>query len=161
LFGRSQVSEPFTFSTSESFTVTQPDDSGDLPGNGNEGGIVSRFQRLGTDYLIELTFEQPVSVRIGTTGESRCLPEDVFHAGLSCGKASSIEACLNCHSTHQHPVNVSPTKQGTTIPPEFPTLQGGRLTCTSCHEPHGSNYMYFTRKYRKRELCVSCHLKAK
>ena len=158
LFSRSQVSEPLTFSTSDFFSVTQPpDNNGDM--SEKEGGLTHSFQRFGTDYLIELTLKQPASIRIGTTGEKRCLPDDGAHAGLSCSKLFSIETCLNCHSSHDHPVNVSPTKRGIIIPPEFPSLEGGRIICISCHESHGSNHMSLTRRNRERGLCVSCHVK--
>ena len=158
LFGRSQVSEPLTFSTSEFFsTMQQFDNSGNVSEEEKESSLALRFQRLGSDYLIELTLKQPASIRIGTIGESRCLPDDESHAGLSCMKPHYIETCLNCHSTHPHPVNVAPTKQGIIIPREFPTLDGGRITCTSCHESHGSDYQYLTRKPSERELCISCH----
>ena len=158
VFGRSQVSEPLTFSTAEFFsTMQQPDNSGNVPEKENESLLATRFRRLGSDYLIELTLKQPASIRIGTIGESRCLPDDEDHAGLSCRKAYFIETCLNCHSAHDHPVNVSPRKPGIIIPPEFPSLQGGRIVCISCHESHSSEYASLTRKDLRGGLCESCH----
>jgi predicted CXXCH cytochrome family protein len=161
LFGRSQVSEPLIFSTSEPLPTAQSENAGNLPAEGNEAGLTTSFQRFGDDFLIELTLEQPASVSIGSRGEPRCVPDDAFHAGLTCGVVSSIGACLGCHNAHLHPVNVSPTKPGIAIPPEFPTLSGGRISCTSCHNPHGSDYPYFVRKSGEHDLCVSCHQKLK
>ena len=155
LFRRSQVSEPLTFSTSKPLT-TQPDSSDIPPGGGGQGGIVSSFQRFGTDYFLELKLEQPASVFIGSV-DRKGLPDDEFHGGLSSEFMISTEACLSCHKAHLHPVNVSPTKPGIVIPPEFPTLPDGRITCISCHAPHSSDYYYFTRK-PGTVLCVSCHL---
>ena len=158
LFGRSQISEPLTFTTSESFTNIQPDSPENLPGSRNVEEIISSFKRLGSDYLLELTLEQTSSVFIGSA-EREGLPNDEFHAGLSSELVSSMEACLSCHDAHLHPVNVIPTKPGIVIPPEFPTLPDGRITCVSCHAPHSSDYSYFTRKHGMSELCVSCHQK--
>ena len=170
LFGRSQVSEPLTFSTSEPLTVTQPDNPGDLPGNGDEASIASSFQRFGTDYLLELKLEQPASVYIGSReavrqqlspGESTGAMggEKEFHAGLTSEAVISLQACQSCHQayyTASHPVNVWP-KPGMTVPPEYPTLPDGRITCRTCHASHSGEYQYLVRKSHRRELCVGCH----
>jgi predicted CXXCH cytochrome family protein len=159
LFGRSQVSKTLSFSTSNPAAATQAESSGDMQGDVKETGVAAGFKRFGTDYLIELTLQHPASVSIGSVGDPRCLPDDTSHAGLSCGKAISIDACLGCHEPHLHPVNIAPTKPGIIIPQEFPTLPGGRITCTSCHNPHSSDYVNLTRGRSERELCVACHQK--
>ncbi len=170
LFGRSQISEPLTFSTSKPFTATQPDNPDILQKSGEESGITSHFQRLGSDYLLELTLEQPALVFIGSRGAARnqnepdvsisgMAADEESHAGLSSEIVISMEACRNCHQFHRsasHPVNVY-AKPGMTIPPEYPTLPDGRITCSSCHTPHSSDYEYLVRKRGKRELCVGCH----
>ena len=171
LFGRSQVSEPLTFSTSEPLTVTQPDNPGNLPETRDEAVITSSFQRFGTDYLLELRLEQPASVYIGSREAAREQffangspgamggGMNEFHAGLSSEVVISLQACRSCHQTYfaaSHPVNVYP-KPGMTIPPEYPTLPDGRITCRSCHASHSSDYISLVRKQSRRELCVGCH----
>lgn len=159
LFGRKEVSEPLTFSTSTPFTVKQPENPGNLHTSKDEVGISSRFQRFGTDYLLELTLEQPSSVFIGSKGVA--LGRNESHAGLSSNGVLSIKVCLGCHKKSnicRHPVKVKP-KPGITVPPEYPTLPDGRITCISCHAPHSSDNQYLTRKPYRHELCVSCHLK--
>jgi len=157
VFGRSQVSKTLTFSTSDFSTVNQLANTSELSKNMDRAVIASHFQKFGSDYLVELTFKKPSSVAIGISDEQRCFPNDESHADLSCEMMRSVELCLECHNAHLHPVNVSPTKPGTIIPPEFPTLPGGRITCISCHTPHSSNYAYFLRRSDQTGLCVSCH----
>jgi len=165
LFGRSQTSEPATFSTFTPSSVPRPPISRIPPQNGEIVSLASNFRRLGTDYLVELMLEQPALVHIGA-GKGTWKPhsgvtgvDDKFHAGLSSKKVASIDACRNCHTnqaTATHPVNVYP-KPGMVIPPEYPTLPDGRITCRSCHESHSSDYENLTIKRGKRELCLGCH----
>lgn len=172
LFGRSQISEILKFSTRNPSVVPLPSTSDNFPAGATEAALESTFQRLGADYLLELTLVQPAAVYIGSRGEPRQQrlaaestsamggEEDEYHAGLSSEIVISMGACASCHesqNTATHPVNVYP-KPGMTIPPEYPTLADGRITCNSCHAPHGSDYEFLARKSGKRELCVGCHL---
>jgi predicted CXXCH cytochrome family protein len=169
LFGRRQAFEILEFSTVNPYTAPLPTTSLDPIRKRTEAGLDTRFQRLGADYLLELKLAQPAAVYIGSrgasqqrldSGSSSTSPDDEYHAGLSSAAVISIGACGSCHenqSVATHPVNVYP-KPGMTIPPEYPTLADGRITCSSCHAPHGSDYLYLTRKSGKRELCVGCHL---
>jgi predicted CXXCH cytochrome family protein len=170
LFGRSQTSEPLTFSTSRPLVAELPAQPGTPPESSEEAGVASHFRRLGTSYLFELTLDQPASVFVGT-GEvvlKQPLPnrsdgptggDDRHHEGLSSKRVVALEACRSCHknqSTATHPVNVYP-KPGMIIPPEYPTLPDGRITCRSCHDSHSSENEFLTIKRDKRELCVGCH----
>jgi predicted CXXCH cytochrome family protein len=170
IFGRSQTSESKTFSTARPLMATPPTRTGLPPATGEGVELVSRFQRLGSDYLLELTLEKPASVLIGTgkitrkpkPSDPNTSPtggDDRHHAGLSSKKAAALDACGGCHqktATATHPVNVYP-KPGMTIPPEYPTLPDGRITCRSCHESHSSEHEYLAIKGGRRELCVGCH----
>jgi predicted CXXCH cytochrome family protein len=160
LFGRSQASEPVTFSTADAFnapTTVSPEPeqtAGDI-------GFLHEFRRHGDNFLLEVAFASPTLVYVGSRGQTRHegMPNDEFHEGLSGKTVMSYSACIQCHQPHLHPLNVAPTKPGITIPPEFPTLSGGRITCTSCHSPHGSDFDFYMRKPDKQELCASCHPK--
>jgi predicted CXXCH cytochrome family protein len=165
LFGRSQVSEPMTFSTANPLTPELTDIPDNLLQGSAAAGITSSFQRLGTNYLLELRLEQPSAIYIGSSGVSREQHlsdentgpmEGKTHQGLSSRKVISLDACLKCHRPHSHPVYVIPTPE-MTILPEYPTLPDGRITCSSCHAPHGSDYYHFTRKDYESALCVGCH----
>jgi predicted CXXCH cytochrome family protein len=168
IFGRSQTSAPLTFSTAKP-TVTADRNE---PGNEENIGVNSRFRRFGNDYLVELSMTRPVTVFIGSKGAIR--PQEVAiknnqgigpeeldgsHEGLSDGTLLTIVACRNCHQDQgstTHPVNVLP-KSGMVIPPEYPVLPNGRITCASCHFTHSSDNEYLAIKPGKRELCVGCH----
>lgn len=169
LFGHSQVSEPATFSTEKPLTTELPASQEESSSSGNGIGISSSFQRFGRNYLLELSLTQPASIYVGSKGAVRrqrqssatavSIKNDEPHAGLSSEIVSSMKACRNCHqnqNTATHPVNVYP-KPGMTIPPEYPTLPDGRITCRSCHTLHSSDFEYLVRKRGKRELCVGCH----
>lgn len=170
LFGRSQASEPLTFSTAIPLAAPLLAQTGLRAERGEEAGLTSHFKRLGSRYLLELTLEQPASVFVGAGAATRKQTlsngsdgptggDDKHHAGLSSKKAVTLEACRSCHqdqSTATHPVNVYP-KPGMIIPPEYPTLPDGRITCRSCHESHSSDYEYLVIKGSKRELCIGCH----
>jgi predicted CXXCH cytochrome family protein len=171
LFGRRQTSEALTFSTAKALTAAQSARSANLPESEGEPRLTSNFRRVGTGYLLELALDRPAWVYVGAGGMPR-KPEppvgstgvvggedDKFHEGLSTRQVASLEACQGCHenqATATHPVNVFP-KPGMIIPPEYPTLPDGRITCRSCHEPHSSENEFLAVKPDKRELCVGCH----
>jgi predicted CXXCH cytochrome family protein len=162
LFGRSHASAPLEFSTSDLNLTSPSGSSGKVMAEGKEAEIVSNFHRCGSDYLLELSLKQPAWVLISSRGESRNadrnrgLPDDEFHADLSSKIVSSMTACLNCHDAHAHPLNVVPSPI-INVSQEYPTLSDGRITCSSCHAPHGSDYYYLTRKHFQGDLCVGCH----
>ncbi len=73
-------------------------------------------------------------------------------------KAKGSEACLKCHPAslgRDHSIGVVPK----IIPADLPLGEGNKITCITCHEPHGKTT--FDRLLRKdfNSLCVSCHKK--
>ncbi len=169
LFGREQESPPLTFSTARAVTRSTSA-GGDV---GREGPEIadSNFQRVGSDYLFSLQLATPATVFVGRKGAVRKQDADVTittptaskdktsHEGLSTGSVLTINACRTCHqrqTTATHPVGVLP-KPGMVIPPEYPTLPDGRISCVSCHTVHSSNNEYLARKPGRRDLCVGCH----
>lgn len=169
LFGRSRNSEPMSFSTSKPLSVSPPV-AALSPLGGEEAGVVASFSRIGADYLVELTLGKPGSVFVGSrevpptpaapaASDAPTGGNDRHHAGLSSKRAVSLDVCGSCHrksATATHPVNVLP-KPGMVIPPEYPTLPDGRITCRTCHETHSSDHAYLAVKGGRRELCVGCH----
>ncbi len=63
--------------------------------------------------------------------------------------------CLSCHTAHQslanHPTGVIPQNPAPGLP-----LDQGRLTCTTCHDPHRNRFGALLR-LPQTELCVVCH----
>lgn len=170
LFGREQVSETLTFTTTRPRITPLPSSS--LSSTTNDGATAEPevdFQQHGDNYLLQLTFQQPAMVAVGTSGPAR-LEEDHAAAGqevpeedhtmLNSQAGTTITACIQCHQGRlgiaTHPVNVYPPP-GMLIPPAYPTLADGRITCISCHQRHGSNNSYLLVKPGQRELCIGCH----
>jgi predicted CXXCH cytochrome family protein len=168
LFGREEESRPLTFSTARA--VTRSAAAGGAGGRGEPEIADSSFQRVGSDYLFSLQLAAPSTVFVGRKGAVRKQVAEVVtaptagkdktsHEGLSSGPLLTINACRTCQqrqTTATHPVGVLP-KPGMVIPPEYPTLPDGRISCISCHTVHGSNNEYLARKPGRRDLCVGCH----
>lgn len=163
LFGRSTRSTPQSFSTLKPRPATR---SADRPST-SQAATTATFQRFGDDYLVDLAISQPAVVSIGayeaeqsaTQSAAQGVRSDAFHAGLSDRITVSMHVCNECHQrqvTASHPVNVLP-RPDMVIPPEYPTLPDGRITCMTCHQIHGSDYPYRLIKRGQRELCVGCH----
>jgi DmsE family decaheme c-type cytochrome len=63
-------------------------------------------------------------------------------------KASVVETCAACHQTE-----VAKTQRVGHMP-----LREGKMTCTSCHDPHGSTNVRLLKIGNwVNETCVSCH----
>ncbi|MDX2495609.1 MAG: cytochrome c3 family protein [Desulfuromusa sp.] len=170
LFGRSQVSEVLTFSTEKPLSNLSRSIVADEQGQSSEAVLDVKFKRLGSNYLVELMAANPFLAFVGSFGEVRkqqkvekengdSTESIEQHKNLSSKSFNSIQACQKCHLSQKvvtHPINVFP-KPGMTIPPEYPTLPDGRITCATCHSTHGSDYEYLAIKPGRRELCVGCH----
>ena len=55
--------------------------------------------------------------------------------------------CLACHSEVQARIHM----------PSHHPLGEGRLTCGSCHQPHGMTEGLLRTHFRKNDLCLDCH----
>jgi len=172
IFGNEAISDDYTFNTSKISSVS---DSGQTDAdNMNDGSLAiekaSTFL-VNSDLWLFLETNEPSRVIIKykkvkepvkaekpqilsvTDDKKRC-------AGLSAGKDLTIDACYQCHPPKvlgvSHPVGV-PAKKTTIIPDDLPTLKGGIITCVTCHDSHGSNFKYFTRKKVTEDICTTCH----
>lgn len=93
----------------------------------------------------------------------------------SIGGAAGTGLCLNCHRPHSSdlaalstndPVpfcqschNLSePERNHPVGKPYLDERTGKELTCTStCHDPHGSTFIYMLRQENNDGLCLTCH----
>ncbi|MBI5599487.1 MAG: fibronectin type III domain-containing protein [Deltaproteobacteria bacterium] len=71
---------------------------------------------------------------------------------------AQIDVCVECHQQGaSHPVGISANTKKTRVPPNLPTLEGGIITCVTCHYPHGGEKKHFARLDFERGICVECH----
>lgn len=71
-------------------------------------------------------------------------------------KSAINEICLECHpkaKRNDHPIRVAPK----TVPEGLPLDEEGKLTCVTCHEPHGKTGVKKLLRMDFSSLCLSCH----
>jgi predicted CXXCH cytochrome family protein len=168
IFGNQSISSSHTFTTNKFFSAPE-----NLPGEKPAEMIINhKFIKINDDTVIlKLSTTIPVAISIGYTQDNRSskstlsspqgemhLPDD--HILLSGKEWSCISICYTCHEEVKgpmsHPVNVRPPTE-MVIPPGYPTLPDGRISCMSCHVKHSGNLGYRLLKSSNRELCVGCH----
>ncbi|GEM_PF-2056768 len=73
-------------------------------------------------------------------------------------KYTTIDVCKGCHSfSVSHPVGMRAEGEHVRTPTDLPTIDNGIITCTSCHDPHGSKNPFLARIDFKADLCLKCH----
>ncbi|MBI5675409.1 MAG: cytochrome c3 family protein [Nitrospirae bacterium] len=71
-------------------------------------------------------------------------------------KGEINEICMGCHPPHpgrDHPVNVVQEK----ISGKLPLDKEKRITCITCHEPHGKKTVGKLLRMEINTLCIACH----
>ncbi|OEU75390.1 MAG: hypothetical protein BA874_03150 [Desulfuromonadales bacterium C00003068] len=165
-----QISTEFTTLNTLPFS-TQVDEQ--LPPYGSEG-FSPQFKQLGDLIELSITTTQPATLAIGrleqlkkdeplleiSTIQEIAPIEERNHIELTNKEQLNTKICFKCHSNTvegtSHPINVLPPP-GMIIPPEYPLLENGRMTCMTCHQPHSSNNEARLLKEGKKELCTGCH----
>jgi predicted CXXCH cytochrome family protein len=68
------------------------------------------------------------------------------------------ELCLDCHPDRkkpaEHEVDIRPSMRVRHLP-----LYNGKITCVTCHEPHGMTGLVKMLRAMPSELCSYCHAK--
>lgn len=66
------------------------------------------------------------------------------------------ELCLKCHplsTKRDHPINIKATVK----PEKLPLDSAARITCITCHEPHGKTKEERLLRMQFNTLCRECH----
>lgn len=76
--------------------------------------------------------------------------------GLTSG---AISLCVSCHAFGHgnHPVDVIQKLPAR----EIPLLEGGKVACHSCHDPHDLKRNRAGLRFPFTELCLRCHVRHK
>lgn len=133
------------------------------------------FKRIGDSIEIVISTSQPAAIALGQNevktlplpapqqeppASAATLPETSEHPPLAEEKQVNTAVCFQCHKetveVASHPINVL-APPGMVIPPEYPLLSDGRMTCMTCHTRHSSNNEARLLKGGKKELCTGCH----
>lgn len=144
-----------------------------LPLFGSEG-FTPLFKQIGDLIELSITTTQPATLAIGRIEQLK-KPEPLQprpksqqivpvkendHIELTNREQLNTKICFKCHRSTvegaSHPINVLPPP-GMIIPPEYPLLKNGRMTCMTCHQHHSSNNEDRILKGGKKELCTGCH----
>ena len=70
---------------------------------------------------------------------------------------SQEKLCVDCHPNAlqvSHPTGFLPTRD---LPAAYPLDWKGDVTCSTCHEVHGSEHGLLRGKQTGRAFCISCH----
>ncbi len=159
-FDNQSRSDISSFSTAQPVS-SSPDDS--YTDSDTMLELKTRFKSIGDKYLVEISCNRPTTMTVGvnpilSNTAPTVIPDD--HPNLNDKKTTNVTICKGCHPSsfreNSHPINLRP-KRGMRIPPEYPMLPDGRMSCMSCHKQHGSNFEFRMIKSSKRELCIGCH----
>lgn len=177
IFGNEAVSEDFGFNTGKTQPLPSDIEKKGADQKGNRGLAINRAETflLNSDLGLYLETTEPSSVRVEYLKVEEPSPEEEpqvravtisedNHPELreKNSKALTIDACYQyeCHPPEDlgisHPVGIGASEK-TKVPDDLPTLEGGVLTCVTCHFPHGGSRRYFARKEITRDICISCH----
>ena len=133
------------------------------------------FRRIGDAIEVTISTTQPAAIALGRNEvetpqlpvpqsepsiNAATLPAATEHPPLTEEKQVNTTICFQCHKetveVASHPINVL-APPGMIIPPEYPLLSDGRMTCMTCHARHSSNNEARLLKEGKKELCIGCH----
>lgn len=159
IFGNTSVSEDMTADPMALLSRKGSSSSGNVRGAGAAQPdiiAVNLFKaRRSSDVFLRYVASAPVKAALSITEPSEM---DKHGFGLTPARYSTIDVCVKCHSQGaSHPVGVRSKGPNTRIPQELPTIEGGMMTCVTCHDPHGGDKEHFGRMDVKKDLCEACH----
>ncbi len=100
-----------------------------------------------------------VLAAVGLAGDAGAVP-GALPPGNVASAIDQEEACGGCHRgavEASHPTGFVPERP---LPPEFALDTRGRMTCGTCHDPHGGTDTMARAAARGGEFCQNCHTAA-
>lgn len=171
MFDNQESSDVLTFSTENPKPGIRNTGATERTQKG-EIDLTEKIFRNGDDLVLNLAVNQPVFITMYSDRKKKKIKTQkerleeqkeklkAEHAGFRSKLDLTNSICQACHKdvdpAFTHPVNVFP-KAGMVIPPEYPTLPDGRITCSSCHNKHASDIKHRKIKSLPKELCKGCH----
>jgi predicted CXXCH cytochrome family protein len=74
-------------------------------------------------------------------------------------RASVPELCIECHPDRsgpkEHKIGIVPPVKV----PDLPLSKDGKMTCITCHDPHGKSGYPKLLRVEPSALCLKCHFK--
>ena len=74
-------------------------------------------------------------------------------------KASLSGLCLGCHqagkASGEHKVDIIPSMKVE----DLPLTTDGKMSCVTCHDPHGKSGQPKLLRVKQSELCLKCHFR--
>ncbi len=155
IFGNTSYSKDFTVDTGVLFKTEKKTHASERATRG-ESGFKLFKSKYGKDVYLRIESARPVAASLSF---KEAVEKDKHGFGLTPPKTSHINSCAKCHSQAQsHPVGVRGDGVNVRIPPELPTVEGGMMTCITCHYPHGGQRRYFARIDMEKDFCGDCHI---
>ena len=165
VFGHTAMSEDYTLDTANplplSAKAAQTSALGENAVEGRPNVNSIKFYRIEDkgDIFADISINKPSNIIVRFT-EDVSQKEDVNHGyGFLSPRAKGIDVCVKCHPQNvSHPVGIKVKGAGIKLPKFLPTIEDNVMTCATCHEPHGGNLKFMTRKDFKRDVCAECHM---
>ena len=164
IYGNNNESGLYSFSTEKSYRL---EEDAHLEGSPEPLKLRSEMFRSEDNYLIRISANQDVSMEISTYDladtsilqpNSSDFPEN--HPPMKSIYETNIVLCETCHLAPNEKFSHLEhfrAQLGNNIPPDYPMLPNGQMSCPTCHDAHSSNNEFHLRKSTVRELCIGCH----
>lgn len=156
IYGNNLKSEEYSFDTYIEFSRGQESGYDDL-----EGPVIKHMQvfRTGKNEGLYLKVSANKLSEISVKIKEGNKMDEKHDFGLLPARYSRIDICLKCHPQNSsHPVGVKAESPKIRTPKDLPTIDGGIITCVTCHTPHGGDREHFNRFDFRKDLCMKCHL---
>lgn len=112
---------------------------------------------LGALWLFAIGANRPGHLADSQCGSCHLGDRNVTPADAAKLVASQEVLCGRCHANAlqmSHPSGLIP---GRPLPAGYPLDWKGDLTCSTCHEPHGTRAGLLRGDKRGKDICLSCH----